>query len=89
MQFRFTLEVEDEVFTSLLSRGVGWVGGWVGGWCREVKNRANLSQVMLKLRLRLSLAIMDKIFILIAYYLGYLQFIVIRKSVNITLTMTW
>ena len=31
MQFRFTLEVEDEVFSLLLSRVGGWVGGWVGG----------------------------------------------------------
>ena len=46
MQFRFTLEVEDEVFSSLLSR--------VGGWCGEVKTRANLSQVQLKLRLSLA-----------------------------------
>ena len=36
--------------TLLLSR----VGGWVGGGCGEVKNRANLSQVRLKLRLSLA-----------------------------------
>ena len=27
---------------------------WVGGWCGEVKTRANLSQVKLKLRLSLA-----------------------------------
>ena len=32
----------------------GWVVGWLGGWCGEVKNRANLSQVRLKLRLSLA-----------------------------------
>ena len=51
VEFRFNLEVEDEVFNLLLSR----VGGWVGGWCGEVKNRANLSQVRLKLRLSLAI----------------------------------
>ena len=58
--------VEDEVDV-----GVGVeveVGGWaylqpcsllsrVGGWCGEVKNRANLSKVRLKLRLRLAIKI--------------------------------
>ena len=32
-----------------------FTGGWVGGWCGEVKNRANLSQVRLKLRLSLAI----------------------------------
>ena len=31
----------------------GWLGG--GWWCGEVKNRANLSQVRLKLRLSLAI----------------------------------
>ena len=44
-----SVEVEDEVVTSLLS----WVGGWVGG-CGEVKTRANVSQVKSKLRLSLA-----------------------------------
>ena len=30
---------------------------FTGGWCGEVKNRANLSQVRFRLKLRLSLAI--------------------------------
>ena len=28
---------------------------WAGGWCEEVKNRANLSQVRLKIRLSLAI----------------------------------
>ena len=60
MQFRLNLEVEDEVFSSLLSQ----VGGWVGGWCGEVQTRANLSQVYLKLRLSLAMLFLFEISLL-------------------------
>ena len=59
--------VEDEVDVGVrVEVEVGGVGfgltcshvyyfhGWLGGWCGEVKNRANLSQVRLKLRLSLA-----------------------------------
>ena len=44
-------------FGLLLAMFTTFTGGWVGGWCGEVKNRANLSQVRLKLRLSLATVI--------------------------------
>ena len=53
------VEVEAEVWVKVEVEATfatftsGWAAGWVG-WCGEVKTRANLSQVWLKLRLSLA-----------------------------------
>ena len=51
------LDAIREEVEHLLAMFTTFTGGWVGGWCGEVKNRANLSQVRFRLKLRLSLAI--------------------------------
>ena len=59
MHYRCDLEAIIEDVEDLLAMFTTFTGGWVSGWVDgvEVKNRANLSQVRFRLKLRLSLAI--------------------------------